>query len=209
MRLPVVAAVLAVGVGLAARPAARPGPGAGGRAAPRWIRWRSRATTASRAQSIVNTAAIPLHAAIGFRDIQRAIKALYGTSQFDDVQILREVGPDSAEILVIAVKERPLLVRATVRGVDKLSESSVRDRIELPIGRPLDYGMVVRAVQRIDSLYQSEGYYLAAGEAGDHPAGQRPRPGGLHRHRGPAHRDLRGAHRGRRGPRRRARSWPR
>jgi outer membrane protein insertion porin family len=160
MRLPVVAAVLAVGVGLVARPA-------GARAQqPEAVgpKVDSVAVDGNRRiarQSIVNTAAIPLHAAIGFRDLQRAIKALYGTAQFDDVRILREVGPDSAEILVIAVKERPLLVRATVRGVDKLSESSVRDRIEMPIGRPLDYGMVVRAVQRIDSLYQSEGYYLA------------------------------------------------
>ena len=159
-RGPIVAAVLAVGVGLAARPAGARAqePEAVG---PKVDSVAVQGNRRIARQSIVNTAAIPLHAAIGFRDLQRAIKALYGTAQFDDVQILREVGPDSAEILVIAVKERPLLVRATVRGVDKLSESSVRDRIELPIGRPLDYGMVVRAVQRIDSLYQSEGYYLA------------------------------------------------
>jgi len=160
MRLPVVAAVLAIGVGLAARPAgarAQAPEAVGPKADSVAVQGNHRIAR----QSIVNTAAIPLHEVIGFRDLQRAIKALYGTGQFDDVQILHEVGPDSAEILVIAVKERPLLVRATVRGVDKLSESSVRDRIELPIGRPLDYGMVVRAVQRIDSLYQSEGYYLA------------------------------------------------
>ena len=160
MRGAIVAAAMAVGLGLAARPPE-------GRAQePQAVgpKVDSVAVEGNRRiarQSIVNTAAIPLHAAIGFRDIQRAIKALYATSQFADVQILREVGPDSAEILVIDVKERPLLVRATVRGVDKLSEGSVRDRIELPINRPLDYGMVVRARQRIDSLYQSEGYYLA------------------------------------------------
>jgi len=156
----IVAAVLAVGVGLAARPArvrAQQPEAVGPKVDSVAVEGNHRIAR----QSIVNTAAIPLHTAIGFRDLQRAIKALYGTSQFADVQILREVGPDSAEILVITVKERPLLVRATVRGVDKLSEGSVRDRIELPIGRPLDYGMVVRAVQRIDSLYQSEGYYLA------------------------------------------------
>ncbi len=160
MRLPIVAAVLAVGVGLAARPAgarAQEPEAVGPKVDSVAVQGNHRIAR----QSIVNTAAIPLHAPIGFRDLQRAIKALYGTAQFDDVRILTEVEPDSTEILVIAVKERPLLVRATVRGVDKLSESSVRDRIELPIGRPLDYGMVVRAVQRIDSLYQSEGYYLA------------------------------------------------
>ena len=160
MRGPVVAAVLALGLGLAARPAparAQQVEALGVKVDTVVVEGNRRLSRAS----IVNTAAIPLHVEIGFRDIQRAIHALYGTSQFDDVQILREAGPDSTEMLLIRVKERPLLVRATVRGVDKLSESSVRDRMEMPIGRPLDHGLVVRAVQRIDSLYQSEGYYLA------------------------------------------------
>ena len=159
MRGPIVAAVLAVG--LAARPIlarAQQPEAVGAQVDTVVVEGNRRIAVAS----IVNTAAIPLHTPIGFRDIQRAIRALYGTSQFEDVQILRQAGPDSTAVLVIAVKERPLLARATVRGVDMLSESSVRDRIELPIGRPLDHGTVVRAVQRIDSLYQSEGYYLAS-----------------------------------------------
>jgi outer membrane protein insertion porin family len=161
MRGPIVAAVLAVGVGCAARPAparAQQPQAVGPQADSVAVEGNRRVAR----QSIVNTAAIPLHTPIGFRDLQRAIRALYATAQFDDVQILRETGPDSAEILVIAVKERPLLERVTVRGVDKLSESSVRNRVDLPIGRPLDHGMVIRAVQRIDSLYQAEGYYLAS-----------------------------------------------
>jgi outer membrane protein insertion porin family len=111
--------------------------------------------------SIVATAAIPLRVPIGFREIQRAIRALYTTGQFDDVRLQREDAPDGTETLVVTVKERPLLARATVRGVEKLAERSVRDRLELPAGRPLDPGQVVRAVQRIDSLYEAEGYYLA------------------------------------------------
>jgi outer membrane protein insertion porin family len=113
-------------------------------------------------ETILNTAAIPLHVPIGFREVQRAILNLYGTSQFEDVRVLRERGPDSTEILLIAVRERPLLARVTVRGVDKLSEHSVRDRVDLPIGHPLDRGLVTRATQRIDSLYEGEGYYLAS-----------------------------------------------
>jgi outer membrane protein insertion porin family len=161
MRGPIVAAVLAVGVGLAARPA----PARAQEPETVAPRVDSVAVEGNRRiarQSIVNTAAIPLHTPIGFRDLQRAIRALYATAQFDDIRILRETGPDSSEVLVIAVQERPLLARTTIRGVDKLSESSVRDRVDLPIGRPLDHGMVTRAVQRIDSLYQAEGYYLAS-----------------------------------------------
>jgi outer membrane protein insertion porin family len=78
------------------------------------------------------------------------------------VQLGRRSGADGSEILVITVRERPLLVRATVRGVVKLSERSVRDRIELPAGRPVNPALVERAMQRIDSLYEAEGYYLAS-----------------------------------------------
>ncbi len=163
MRGPIVAAAVAVGLGLGH--AARPVPAAAQEAAAAaGVKVDSVAVEGNRRitrASIVATAAIPLSTPVGFRDVQRAIRALYGTGQFDDVQMLREAGPDSTEILVITVQERPLLSRLTVRGVEKLSERSVRDRIELPTGRPLDRGMVVRAVQRLDSLYEGEGYYLA------------------------------------------------
>jgi outer membrane protein insertion porin family len=171
MRGAFVAAALAAGVALVAppRPAAAQQPGAvqqpaavqevvpGGRVDSIVVAGNRRITRAS----IVNAAAIPLRTPIGFRDIQRALRALYDTGEFDSLSVLRTVGPDSAEILIIRVAERPLLVRVTVRGADQLSERSVRDRIELPAGRPLNPGAVERARQRIDSLYEAEGYYLA------------------------------------------------
>jgi outer membrane protein insertion porin family len=160
MRGPIVATAVAVGLGLvgwpgraAAQEPTRQSPQVDSVA----IEGNRRVTR----ESIVNLAAIPLKAPISYRDIQRALRALYETAQFDDVRILRRTGPDSSEILLIAVHERPLLARITVRGVDQLSERSVRDRIEIPVGRPLDAGLIVRAKQRIDSLYESEGYYLA------------------------------------------------
>jgi outer membrane protein insertion porin family len=64
-------------------------------------------------------------------------------------------------VLVIRVRERPLLVKWAVRGVSRLSEHSVRDRVQLLEGRPLDPASVERARGRIDSLYRASGYYLA------------------------------------------------
>ena len=99
---------------------------------------------------------------LNYRDVQRAVKALYATGQFDDVQIVCTVPPgDSAATLVIQVRERPVLGDVTVRGVERVSPRSVKDRIDLLVGRPVDPALVARAVQRIDSLYESEGYYLA------------------------------------------------
>ena len=66
--------------------------------------------------NIVTAAGIPLKTPIGFRDIQRALHNLYDSGEFDSLSVLRTVGPDSAEILVIRLVERPLLQRVTVRG---------------------------------------------------------------------------------------------
>ncbi|MGH7703193.1 MAG: outer membrane protein assembly factor BamA, partial [Gemmatimonadales bacterium] len=63
--------------------------------------------------------------------------------------------------LVIRVKERPLLQRWVVRGVDRLSERSVKDRVKVPVGRAIDRQAVARARAAIDSLYRAQGYYAA------------------------------------------------
>ena len=99
---------------------------------------------------------------VNYRALERAIRAIYATGQFDDVQAGCEVAADGTRaVLVFAVKERPLLSAVEVSGTDRLSRGDVRDRIDLLVGRPLDPALVARAMQRIDSLYQAEGYYLA------------------------------------------------
>jgi outer membrane protein insertion porin family len=161
MRGALLAAAAAAGVGLLgrARPAdAQAVPGLRGRVDSVAVEGNHRLTRAA----IVNAAAIALNVPIGFRDIERALRALYATDEFDSLAVYRVPGPDSAgDILIIRVKERPILSRVTVRGVDRLPERDIRDRIPLVPGRPLNPGGLVRARQRIDSLYEAEGYYLA------------------------------------------------
>ena len=100
--------------------------------------------------------------ALNYRDVQRAVKNLFATGQFDDVRAVCEVSDDgSRATLVFEVRERPLLTDIEVRGVDRVSSGDVRDRIELLIARPVDPSQIARAVARIDSLYESKGYYLA------------------------------------------------
>ena len=99
-------------------------------------------------------------APVNYRELQRAIKNLYATGQFEDIRV--ECDPANGKtILAFTVKERPLLGDVAVTGIDRLSPSSVRDRVDLLIGRPVDPAQVARAVARIDSLYESSGYYLA------------------------------------------------
>src|SRR6185312_15477259 len=97
---------------------------------------------------------------INSRVESRAIKDLYATGQFESVSTSCEQ-LDGKSILVFNVRERRVLSEVKIQGPDKVSPSSVRERVDLLEGKPIDPAAVARDVARIDSLYQSEGYYLA------------------------------------------------
>ncbi|HUQ18131.1 MAG TPA: outer membrane protein assembly factor BamA [Gemmatimonadaceae bacterium] len=102
------------------------------------------------------------HTTLNFRDVQRAIKALYGTGSFEDVQIVCLVPPAAPKTtLTIKVRERPILSSYSVVGADRVDPKDVKERLALATGRPLDPAVIAKAVERADSLYESKGYYLA------------------------------------------------
>ena len=90
------------------------------------------------AAQIIGTSGLVLHQPITYRDIQRAITALYQTGQFDDVRV-EQRGADGLLILAIVVKERPILSSWSLIGVRQLPEQSIRDKVDpgrRPPGRP-------------------------------------------------------------------------
>ncbi|MCC6769939.1 MAG: outer membrane protein assembly factor BamA [Gemmatimonadaceae bacterium] len=99
---------------------------------------------------------------LNYKAVQRAIRALYQTGQFARVAVVCDLDDvrDFA-VLTLDVSERPLLVETDVQGVERLSQRTVRDQIELDYNQPLDPAKLARAVHRIDSLYEKNGYYLA------------------------------------------------
>ncbi|HEU5262273.1 MAG TPA: outer membrane protein assembly factor BamA [Gemmatimonadales bacterium] len=111
-------------------------------------------------QQVLDQSGLGARKPVGYRDVQRAIQALYATGQYDDVRV-EQAEPDGRQLLIIRVRERPILIKWAVRGVSRLGEGSVRDKVQLLEGRPLDPAAVARARGRIDSLYRAEGYYLA------------------------------------------------
>ena len=113
------------------------------------------------ATQVLGTAGLVVGQTVGYRDIQRAINALFRTGQFDDVQMEQREGPNGELVIVIVVRERPILQRWAVRGVEKLGERTVKDRVQLPIGRAIDRAAVARSLSSIDSLYREKGYYRA------------------------------------------------
>ena len=113
-----------------------------------------------KSSQIIGTSGIVVRQPINYRDIQRAITSLFRTGQFDDVLIeQRNVG--DRLVLVIKVKERPVLEKWAVRGVNRLSEGEVKGRVQLSEGRPLDRNAVEQARAGIDSLYKHRGYYAS------------------------------------------------
>ncbi|HYT69779.1 MAG TPA: outer membrane protein assembly factor BamA [Gemmatimonadales bacterium] len=97
---------------------------------------------------------------LGYRDVQRAIQALYATGQYDDVRV-DQAEQGGRQLLIVRVRERPILIKWAVRGVSRLGERGVRDKVQLLEGRPIDPAAVARSRGRIDSLYRARGYSLA------------------------------------------------
>jgi outer membrane protein insertion porin family len=109
---------------------------------------------------IIGTAGLIVRQPINYRDVQRAITSLFRTGQFDDVVVEQRTAGEKL-VLAIKVKERPVLERWAVRGVDRVSEGSVKGRVKLVEGRPLDRNAVEQSRASIDSLYKEAGYYAA------------------------------------------------
>jgi len=115
------------------------------------------ASRVGRAQ-ILSLAGIPLGQEITYRDVQRALGTLYGSGQFEDIQVSQgEV--DGRRILRFTVVERPILLGWSVRGVERLTVRSVRGKVRLEDGRPWDPSAAQRSLGAIDSLYRKEGFY--------------------------------------------------
>jgi outer membrane protein insertion porin family len=113
------------------------------------------------ALSVIQTSGLLPGRAVSYRDVQRALLALYGTGQYDDVRIEQTETPGGKTVLVVRVHERPLLVKWAVRGVQRVGERTVRAKVDLTEGRPIDPAAVERSRVRLDSLYRAQGYYLA------------------------------------------------
>jgi len=122
------------------------------------IRGNSRVSTST----VLSDIGITKGDTLNFRVLQRALRNLYATGQFSTVQMACEIGTDGHASAIFTVVERPLLGHFSVEGEDIIGEGALRDKIELLSGKPIDPALVSRAVQRIDSMYQAKGYYLAS-----------------------------------------------
>jgi len=110
--------------------------------------------------SIIAASGLVLNQQVNYRQVQRAIQSLFATGQFDDVSVA-QVDTAGRTILQITVRERPLLEQWVIRGAEQIDPNTVRGKISVPVGRPVDRAGLARARYAIDSLYKRRGYYAA------------------------------------------------
>lgn len=113
-------------------------------------------------EAVIATSGVSTGDSLNFPAIQRAIRDIFSTGDFDNVAITCSLPTgENFAIIHFDVVERKLLGNVRVAGPDVVSARTVEDRVGLLIGRPVDPALVARAVYGIDSLYQSRGFYLA------------------------------------------------
>jgi outer membrane protein insertion porin family len=109
-------------------------------------------------EQIALAAGIVLGTEVTFRDVQRAIRTLFATGQFDSVRVEQREALGSV-VLAVVVTERPILRGWDVVGAEQVSPRDVRERVALVAGRPLDRAALARSAFAIDSMYRDAGYY--------------------------------------------------
>ncbi len=112
--------------------------------------------------TIMATSALVPGTQLNYRILQRSIRDLYDTGNFESITLTCDVNESPVRaILTFNVVERPLLESVQVRGVDRLSERQIRELADMPVARPIDPSVVTKAIHKIDSTYEKAGYYLA------------------------------------------------
>ena len=71
--------------------------------------------------SVLQTSGLVPGRALTYKDVQRAILALYATGQYDDVQVAQAPTAAGKNVVLIRVRERPMLVKWAVRGVQRVA----------------------------------------------------------------------------------------
>jgi outer membrane protein insertion porin family len=91
--------------------------------------------------------------------IDRALKALFATELFADVQIR-----DNSGALVITVKENPVINRIVLEGNKRLKEDKIRPEIRLAPRQIFSRSKVRADIARIVELYRRQGRFAASVE---------------------------------------------
>jgi len=92
-------------------------------------------------------------------DISNAIKQIYRTSLFSDVQILYERLSGSGVNIEISVEEQPRLQSYDIEGVRRSQRRDLRERLNLVSGLAVTQSVKTQALNTIKRYFSNEGYW--------------------------------------------------
>ena len=95
------------------------------------------------------------------RVMQQAIRTLWKTYLFNDIQIDTRPG-DGGVTIVLSVEEAPVVTALEFEGVDKLDDNDVETALKLRPGDRLVESRVHQAEFDVRELYRVRGFYLAS-----------------------------------------------
>lgn len=102
--------------------------------------------------------------------LRERFKALWRGGWFEDIVFEVEDGPQGGKVLVIKVKERPVLTTVTYEDNSVATRTAIEDRLRerdvtLKLGKPLDMGQVFFAETAIRDLMAEKGFLNAEVES--------------------------------------------
>ncbi|HEJ83559.1 MAG TPA: outer membrane protein assembly factor BamA, partial [Desulfobacteraceae bacterium] len=86
------------------------------------------------------------------------LKAIFSMGYFDNVEIEAK-DTDKGKEIIFRVKEKPVIKKVLISGTDELEENEVRDAAGIIPNSILNPTRLNEAVERINELYKSKGYY--------------------------------------------------
>ncbi len=99
--------------------------------------------------------------AVTYRELQRGIKNLFATGQFEDVAIFAEGEAGQPIVLRLEVEERNIVRRITIAGLENADESTVRDTTGLQAGQPYSPPKILAAKEFIRAELAKDGIPFA------------------------------------------------
>lgn len=117
--------------------------------------------TITNTDLIIFTAGLKEGHKIQAGDFSRAIKQLWKSGLFEDVQVNIEEESEEDISIIIAVVEAPALGEIIIKGDKKLSKTKIKEKISLISGQRIRDFQITEAKNNVKDLYTEEGYLLA------------------------------------------------
>lgn len=126
------------------------------------LRVEVQGTTREKPEDVRAALGIQAGDTITYRAIERGVRRLYATGNFDDVKVLAQesdpTAPNAPVTLVVEVKERPFISEIRFRGLEHVSPGAITDTLHLRAGMPLQPEKVAQAEARARKLLADKGF---------------------------------------------------